>query len=69
VAGVIAKVEPSVVSVDARTTRFPGLETTSAGTGIILSSGGEVRLRALVVNGTHTITVTLISCEFCGENP
>ena len=42
VAGVIAKVEPSVVSVDARTTRFPGLETTSAGTGIILSSGGEV---------------------------
>jgi putative serine protease PepD len=59
VAGVIANIEPSVVSIDARTTTFPGVETTSAGTGIILSSSGEVLTNAHVVNGTQTITVTL----------
>jgi putative serine protease PepD len=54
VAGVIAKLEPAVVSIDAR-----GTQTISAGTGIVLSASGEVLTNAHVIQGAQAITVTL----------
>jgi S1-C subfamily serine protease len=58
VAQVVAKVEPAVVSIQATTNQgfFSG---TSAGSGIILTSDGEVLTNAHVVEGASSVTVTL----------
>lgn len=55
---VAAKVEPAVVSIQATTNQgfFSG---TSAGSGIILTSDGEVLTNAHVVAGANSVTVTL----------
>lgn len=60
---VLAKVEPAVVSID--TTSFTGGAATGgqavegAGTGMILTPGGEVLTNDHVVAGASTVTVTL----------
>jgi S1-C subfamily serine protease len=58
VAQIVAKVEPAVVSIQATTNQgfFSG---TSAGSGIILTSDGEVLTNAHVVAGASSVTVTL----------
>jgi S1-C subfamily serine protease len=58
VAQVVAKVEPAVVSIQASTNQGP-LSGTAAGSGIILTSDGEVLTTAHVVQGANSITVTL----------
>src|SRR6266704_640419 len=58
VAQVVAKVEPAVVSIEASTNQGP-FASTSAGSGIILTSDGEVLTNAHVVNGASSIKVTL----------
>src|SRR6266540_2485263 len=58
VAKVVAKVEPAVVSIQASTNQGP-FSSTAAGSGIILTSDGEVLTNAHVVNGANSITVTL----------
>jgi S1-C subfamily serine protease len=58
VAQVVSKVEPAVVSIEASINR--GLfSSTSAGSGIILTSDGEVLTNAHVVDGASSVTVTL----------
>jgi S1-C subfamily serine protease len=62
VAGVLAKVEPSVVSVETTITARRGrLSQTgqAAGTGIILSTDGEILTNAHVVEGATSISVKL----------
>src|SRR6266511_596307 len=58
VAQVVAKVEPAVVSIEASTNQGP-FSSTAAGSGIILTSDGEVLTNAHVVNGASSIKVTL----------
>ncbi len=58
VAQVVAKVEPAVVSIQASTNQGP-FASTAAGSGIILTSDGEVLTNAHVVNGASSIKVTL----------
>jgi putative serine protease PepD len=58
VAAVVAKVEPAVVSVTATGGQGP-FASTSAGSGVIVSSDGEVVTNAHVVEGAQAITVTL----------
>jgi S1-C subfamily serine protease len=58
VAQVVAKVEPAVVSIQASTNQGP-FSSTAAGSGIILTSGGEVLTNAHVVQGASSIKVTL----------
>ncbi|HUY96641.1 MAG TPA: trypsin-like peptidase domain-containing protein [Verrucomicrobiae bacterium] len=55
---VAAKVEPAVVDVSARVLEVGGTGT-SAGTGMIVTSGGEVLTNNHVVAGATSITVTL----------
>lgn len=64
--GVLARVLPSVVSVSAASTRSTpffgysiGSTVVASGTGIIVSTGGEVITNAHVVSGATSITVTL----------
>ncbi|MGQ0521982.1 MAG: S1C family serine protease [Actinomycetota bacterium] len=54
VAGVVAKAEPGVVSIQASS--FAG---TGAGTGVVLSADGEILTNAHVVDGASTVRVTL----------
>ncbi len=56
VAGVVAKVEPAVVSIQIS---YGGRGGAGAGTGVILSSTGEILTNAHVVEGAATIRVTL----------
>ncbi|MGI8685239.1 MAG: S1C family serine protease [Acidimicrobiales bacterium] len=71
VAGVVAKVEPAVVSIQVGS----GRGGTGAGTGVILSSTGEILTNAHVVEGASTIRVTLAgesqarSAELVGADP
>jgi S1-C subfamily serine protease len=58
VAGVVAKVGPAVVSIEASTSQGP-MSGTSAGSGIILTSDGEVLTNAHVVEGASSIKVTV----------
>jgi S1-C subfamily serine protease len=58
VAAVVAKVEPAVVSIEAATNQGP-FSATSAGSGIILTSDGEVLTNAHVVEGASSIKVTV----------
>jgi S1-C subfamily serine protease len=58
VAQVLAKVEPAVVSIQATIDQGP-FSSTAAGSGMILTSDGEVLTNAHVVNGASSITVTL----------
>lgn len=58
VAQVVAKVEPAVVSIQASTNQG-FMSGTSAGSGMILTSDGEVLTNAHVVSGASSITVTL----------
>jgi S1-C subfamily serine protease len=58
VAQVVAKVEPAVVSIRASTNQGP-FSSTAAGSGIILTSDGEVLTNAHVVQGANSVTVTL----------
>ena len=58
VAQVVAKVEPAVVSIQATVDQGP-FSSTAAGSGMILTSDGEVLTNAHVVNGASGITVTL----------
>jgi putative serine protease PepD len=51
----VAKAEPSVVSIQTNTVRG-----TAAGTGVILSSDGDILTNAHVVAGASTVLVTLI---------
>jgi len=70
VAGVVAKVEPAVVSI-----QVGGRGGTGAGTGVILSATGEILTNAHVVDGASTIRVTLAgesqarSAELVGSDP
>ena len=58
VAGVVAKAEPAVVSIQVDVAN--GLRTaTGAGTGVILTADGEVLTNAHVVDGATTVRVTL----------
>jgi len=65
VAGVVAKVGPSVVSIrstitTARNPFFGGGGTEeAAGTGVIISSDGEIMTNAHVIDGASTVKVTL----------
>ncbi len=62
VVGVVAAVEPSVVSVDATIEVRQGPRTatgTSSGTGIVLTADGQVLTNAHVVSGASSVTVTL----------
>jgi S1-C subfamily serine protease len=82
VQGVLAKVEPAVVSID--TTQFTGGtasggtgsgEVEGAGTGMILTPDGEVLTNNHVVAGASTVTVTLfgqtkaLSAHVIGTDP
>ena len=73
VAGVVAKVEPAVVSIQVS---YGGLRGGSgAGTGVILSANGEILTNAHVVEGATTVKVTLAgesqarSAEIVGTDP
>lgn len=55
---IAAKVEPVVVSIEATSSQGP-FASTSAGSGIILTSDGEVLTNAHVVEGATSIRVTL----------
>jgi S1-C subfamily serine protease len=57
VAEVVAKVEPAVVSIQAASNQGP-FPSTSAGSGIILTSDGEVLTNAHVVEDASSIKVT-----------
>ena len=71
VAGVVAKVEPAVVSIQVGS----GRGGTGAGTGVILSSTGEILTNAHVVEGAATVRVTLAgesqarTAEIVGTDP
>ena len=73
VAAVVAKVEPAVVSIQSGFGGFRG--GTGAGTGVILSSTGEILTNAHVVNGATTVRVTLAgesqsrTAEVVGTDP
>ncbi|MGH9023242.1 MAG: S1C family serine protease [Acidimicrobiia bacterium] len=58
VAGVVAAVEPAVVSIEVTGSRG-GVGITGAGTGVILSADGDVLTNAHVVEGASRIRVTL----------
>jgi S1-C subfamily serine protease len=58
VTAIAAAVEPVVVSIEASSDQGP-FASTSAGSGIILTSDGEVLTNAHVVEGASTIKVTL----------
>ncbi|HZD71912.1 MAG TPA: trypsin-like peptidase domain-containing protein [Actinomycetes bacterium] len=58
VTAIAAKVEPVVVSIEATSAQGP-FASTSAGSGIILTSDGEVLTNAHVVDGASAIKVTL----------
>jgi putative serine protease PepD len=70
---IAAKVEPVVVSIEATSNQGP-FASTSAGSGIILTSDGEVLTNAHVVEGATSIKVTLAgesqarSAELVGIN-
>jgi putative serine protease PepD len=55
---VVAKVEPAVVSIQATSNQGSFFPSTSAGSGMILTSDGEVLTNAHVVSGASSITVT-----------
>jgi len=59
VAGVLSKVEPSVVSVETTISNRRGQTGEAAGTGIVLSTSGEILTNAHVVDGASSITVKL----------
>ena len=62
VAGVLARVEPSVVSIETTVVQRRGrfaAEGQGAGTGIVLDAGGEILTNAHVVDGASSITVTV----------
>ena len=62
VASVIAKVEPSVVSIQTQITEQRGPFSTSgegAGTGIVLDTAGYILTNAHVVDGATSVTVTV----------
>lgn len=73
VAGVVAKVEPAVVSIQSGFGGFGG--GTGAGTGVILSATGEILTNAHVVDGATTVRVTLAgesqsrTAEVVGTDP
>ncbi len=56
---VIAAVEPSVVAINVQTGLGRG-STSTAGTGIIITSGGEVVTNAHVIEGARTISVEFL---------
>ena len=58
VAGVVAKAEPAVVSIQVDVDRG-FMNATGAGTGVILTADGEVLTNAHVVQGASTVRVTL----------
>ena len=58
VAGVVAKAEPAVVSIQADVS-VGFRSATGAGTGVILTADGEVLTNAHVVDGASTVRVTL----------
>ena len=58
VAQIVDKVEPAVVSIEASSNQG-AFSSTSAGSGIILTSDGEVLTNAHVVDGASSIKVTL----------
>ncbi|MCU1461262.1 MAG: trypsin-like serine protease with C-terminal domain [Acidimicrobiales bacterium] len=58
--GVLAKVEPGVVSIKTEAYQAgPFFPSSGAGTGIVLTAGGEVLTNAHVVDGASSITVEL----------
>ena len=57
---ILAKVEPAVVSVDSQAAGANGLTSQAAGTGMILTSNGEVLTNNHVVAGAASVTVTLL---------
>jgi S1-C subfamily serine protease len=74
VAGVVAKAEPAVVSIQVDMDN--GFRSaTGAGTGVILTSDGEVLTNAHVVDGARTVRVTLAgesrarTADVIGTNP
>ena len=73
VAGVVAKVEPAVVSIQSGFGGFRG--GSGAGTGVILSETGEILTNAHVVEGATTVRVTLAgesqarTAEVVGTDP
>ena len=74
VAGVVAKAEPAVVSIQVDMDN--GFRSaTGAGTGVILTSDGEVLTNAHVVDGARTVRVTLAgesrarTADVVGTNP
>jgi putative serine protease PepD len=58
VAGIVAKVAPSVVSIRSTITQGPFTED-AAGTGVIISSDGEIMTNAHVVDTATSVKVTL----------
>jgi S1-C subfamily serine protease len=58
-ASILAAVEPAVVLIRTELARFGSGGVSGAGTGMILTSDGEVLTNAHVVNGASRITVTL----------
>jgi putative serine protease PepD len=58
VAGVVNKVGPSVVSIRSTLSEGPFSES-AAGTGVVISSAGEILTNAHVVDGASTVKVTL----------
>jgi S1-C subfamily serine protease len=55
---VYAGIQPSIVAIDAKSTGADGKEATSDGTGVVISSAGEIMTANHVVNGATTITLT-----------
>ena len=58
VAGVVAEVGPSVVSIRSTLQQGP-FSDSAAGTGVVISSAGEILTNAHVVDGASTVKVTL----------